>query len=419
MPEDRVRPATRGLLSGAETAARLVFWTGALLFTLYILLKLGQMLLVTGTGVHRVDFFAFWAAAKLALAGEAGAAFDPVALLDAGGYPAEDRPTNLIWLYPPGFLALVAPLGLLPFWLAWCVFILASATALALALRAPAAPLPGGWRLPLVAPALLVGALYLGQTSALWAAGLAGALWALRRGRPAAAGLLIALLTLKPQLGLLIPFALIAGGHWRAIGWAIVCTVLVLAGSTLLFGAEYWPAFLDALREATRRVAAGEMPIMRLVSPYGFAREAGAGHGPALLVQGVATILLIVATVWAWSRHRLGPDLKAAVLCAAIPLATPYAFHYEMLLTLVAALFLYRDGFGRTPTGMVCLFLAWLGPLPGFYLPAPDSVALVGPPLAALILTIALARAWRRHRQAPGPAVAPGEPAEERHVRSP
>lgn len=386
----------------ADRLARIVFWIATYLFLFFIFLKVGQILWVDPEmPVRRTDFLAFWGAARLALAGEALAAFDHWTLLEASGYTAEDRPKNLLWLYPPGYLALIAPLGALPFWAAWCAFIAVSWTALGLAARAPAAPLPGGWRLVVASPVMLMGVLQIGQTSALWTAGLIAALWSLQRGRPAVAGLCLALLTLKPQLGLLIPFALLAAGHWRAIGWGIAFTLPLVIAPTLLFGAAYWPLFAEALGESAGRLAAGTLPIERLVSVYGFLRAIGAGHELALPAQWAATGLLALATTWAWSRRALGPDLKAALLCAAIPLATPYAFYYEMTLTIAAGMFLYRDGFGRDPAGAAWLFLVWFGPIPGVYLPAILEAAAVGPPIAAITLAICLLRAWRRTRAAP------------------
>ena len=53
------------------------------------------------------------------------------------------------------------------------------------------------------------------------------ALTAMAQGRPALAGLLIALLTLKPQLGLLIPIALVFSGQWRVVLWATIAMLIV------------------------------------------------------------------------------------------------------------------------------------------------------------------------------------------------
>ena len=69
--------------------------------------------------------------------------------------------------------------------------------------------------LALAFPAVLVN-LGHGQNGFLTAALLGGALVVLDR-RPIVAGILFGLLVYKPQFGLMIPLALVAGGHWRTV----------------------------------------------------------------------------------------------------------------------------------------------------------------------------------------------------------
>lgn len=378
-----------------EIAARLIFWCGTFLFLLYLFVKSWE--LSSGDPAlesRRIDFIAFWAAARLALAGVPLAAFDPAALAEAAGLDA-GTVENLRWLYPPGFHALIAPVGLLPYWAAWVAFAFVSAAALAFAAREPARPLPGGWRLVVVAPVTLIGCLAIGQTSLLWTAGLMAALWAMRRERRVAAGAWIALLTLKPQLGILIPVALVAARDWRTIAAATAIAAVVILGPTALFGLEYWQHFLADLDGTVARMERGYV-LDRLVSTYGFLRAAGADHATALASQLVATVVLGAAVAWTWRRTALGTDLKFAVLCAAIPLATPYAYYYEMVLTLAAGVFLVRDGFGKGHLARLWLLAIWLGPVPALYLPEMTTVAIAAPPLIAGTLGVCLARAWRQ-----------------------
>jgi hypothetical protein len=385
----------RATMPRGEIAARLIFWCGTFLFLLYLFVKSWE--LSSGDPAlesRRIDFIAFWAAARLALAGVPLAAFDPAALAEAAGLDA-GTVENLRWLYPPGFHALIAPVGLLPYWAAWVAFAFVSAAALAFAAREPARPLPGGWRLVVVAPVTLIGCLAIGQTSLLWTAGLMAALWAMRRERRVAAGAWIALLTLKPQLGILIPVALVAARDWRTIAAATAIAAVVILGPTALFGLEYWQHFLADLDGTVARMERGYV-LDRLVSTYGFLRAAGADHATALASQLVATVVLGAAVAWTWRRTALGTDLKFAVLCAAIPLATPYAYYYEMVLTLAAGVFLVRDGFGKGHLARLWLLAIWLGPVPALYLPEMTTVAIAAPPLIAGTLGVCLARAWRQ-----------------------
>ncbi len=387
----------RAAMRRFDIAATIIFWIAVVVVPGHLFLTFYSMIdSASGTNVIQGDFTVFWAAAKLALAGQPLAAFDPQALYAAAKLPTEAPHDNFLWLYPPSFLVALMPLGALSFPLAFPAFIAISATAFALAVRAPASVLPGLWRLMLVSPMVVICGLFIGQTSVLWTAGLVAGLWAMRGGKAAAAGLAIALLTMKPHLGLLIPVALIAARQWAVIGWATGFTLLLTGAATVMTGPDYWPQFLEALHSQIDRVANGTVLMHRLSSPYGFLRALGAGHGGAFALQLALTAGLVAMIGWIWSRRNLSKDLKYATLCAAIPLATHYALYYEMTLELAAALFLIRDGFGQRLAEKAWLLVLWVGPAPMIIYPTLLSTALYTPPIMLVTLAICLARVRRR-----------------------
>ncbi len=387
------RDATRAF----DIAATILFWIAVAVVPGHVFLTLYPMIdSASGGNVIQGDFTVFWAAAKLAVAGQPLATFDPQALYAVTKLPTEAPHENFLWLYPPSFLVALMPLGALSFALAFAAFMAISATAFALAVRAPASVLPGLWRLMLVSPMVIICGLFIGQTSVLWTAGLVAGLWAMRGGKAVAAGLAIALLTMKPHLGLLIPIGLIAARQWAVIGWATGFTLLLTGAATVVTGPDYWPQFLEALHSQVDRVANGAVLMNRLSSLYGFLHALGAGHGGALAPQLALTAGLIAIIGWIWSRRNLSEDLKCATLCAAIPLATHYALFYEMTLELAAALFLIRDGFGRRLAEKAWLLVLWVGPAPMILFPTLLSVALYTPPILLITLAICLARVWRQ-----------------------
>src|SRR5947199_372602 len=79
----------------------------------------------------------------------------------------------------------------------------------------------------------------------LTAALLGGALHLLDR-RPWLAGVLIGCLAYKPQFGVLIPIALLAGGRWTTIGAAVATVAALFAVSVLALGGGVWHAFADS-----------------------------------------------------------------------------------------------------------------------------------------------------------------------------
>lgn len=305
-----------------------------------------------------IDFFVFWGAAKLAASGLPIDALDPERIREAAGI-AEGR--WLPWAYPPAFLLVLTPLGYLSFSLAWVTFVALSTLAIVLAIR----PLTGG-RVQLLCAAALAPAFapafLMGQTSTLWAAGLVAALVALHSDRPVLAGIFIGLLTFKPQLGLLIPVALIAMGAWRTIFSAAATTALMIIIPTLVFGVAYWPALIDvmALHSDTTRGSIEEITLM--VSPYSFLAGLGLPEHVALGVQSGITLLCALIVFLTWRRPSVSFDAKAAVLIIAILLSSPYLWLYEIALLAPAALYMLRAGIlGAVPWHILLGVAMWLG----------------------------------------------------------
>jgi len=373
---------------------------------------IGDIVEVNQTGLISVsvDFYVFWAAAKLALQGLPLDAFDVTRIAEMAAVPHDDW---MPWAYPPGFLLLMMPLGLLPFAPAWAAFMAVSVAALLLATRPFAAGrtqvLLGTALAPAMLPCLLVG-----QTTILWLAGLMAALAALRAEKPLLAGIFIGLLTLKPQLGLLIPFAFIAAGQWRAILSAALTTLLLAALPTALFGTAYWPEMLAMMREHgdTVRGAIGDLTLM--ISAYATFTFLGVAESAALAAQWTLTALCAAAVFLTWRRPSTSFDLRAATLLCAIPLASPYLWHYESALLAPAALFLTRAGVVtlQRPLTVLLGLAMWLslGPSALVLLKsgAADVFRPVFLPLALAALLTCLWHALLR----PRPAATPATPEE-------
>lgn len=353
-----------------------------------------------GAALH-IDFVAFWAAAKLALAGEAISAFDPQTLVAAQSLAPDGAWDTYFWQYPPGFHLLIAPLGLLGFSAAFAVFSAVAIGLYILALGGWARPVPGGLALAVAAPPVAF-VLVTGNASLLWAAALLCALSLLARGRPRGAGAMIALLTLKPQLGLLIPVALIAGRHWRALLWAAAATAAVVA----VFGVGYWTEFFRAMARTTGLFEVHGANAVTMITWYAFARQFGAGHETALAVQMLSLAAAAGAVGLLWSRRGVAMDLKIAGLCLATLISTPYAYQYELVLAVVAALFLARVGVGTSAPGRAWLMALWFLPVPGWLIGRLEIAQYAAPVLTAA-LALCLLRARRGAGAAPERAAAP------------
>jgi hypothetical protein len=192
-----------------------------------------------------IDFMSYWSAGRLALHGHALAAYDPhlrhAAEIATVGHPFKDV---LGWWYPPLFLFVAAALACLPYATALNVF--SDATLLLHAgIIAAISKRRQAFFLAAATPWGLFGMIH-GQNQFLTASIIGAALLTLER-RPALCGIILGLLSYKPQLGLLFPLALAFGGYWRAFGWACAGTAFCTVLSGIAFGFDTFGPFLHVI----------------------------------------------------------------------------------------------------------------------------------------------------------------------------
>ena len=232
--------------------------------------------------------------------------------------------------YPPHLLLFTWPLGLLPYLPAYAIWSIAG---LALYMFAAA----GGERRPdrllmlAVAPAVVVN-VYGGQNGFLTAALLIGGLSLLDK-RPILSGVLFGVLTVKPQLGLLLPLMLVLTGQWRCIASAAATALGLGALTAASLGPEVWPAFLYLSVPKQQAVLAYGSGIFPAMMPTAFmnARIAGLPLDWAWAMQGIVSSAAVGAVVWTFWQQR-DPALSTALFVTASFLVTPYAFNYDMVI---------------------------------------------------------------------------------------
>jgi len=350
------------------------------------------------------DFSSFYAAGTLALEGKAADAYNMAAHYAREQQLFGANTPYYGWLYPPNFFVLAAPLALLPYPLALAVWLGAT---LALYLSVIAAILYRARRengviarlwLPVAAafPAVFIN-LGHGQNGFLTAALFGAALVALPR-RPLIAGALFGLLAYKPQLAIVIPFALLAAGQWRAIAAAAVTVIVLASASFLLFGADAWWSFL-ASTETSRKLLLeeGNVGFEKLQSAFAAVRMWGGGVTLAYVVQGAVSAAAICGTAWVWHSNQHS-NVKAALLLAATALASPHILDYDlMVLAPAIAFFVVARSDTHFRNYEISLLAAvWIAPLL-----ARTIAGLTGVPigfLASLILFVLIVRGavWNR-----------------------
>ncbi|MCF1504944.1 DUF2029 domain-containing protein [Afifella sp. H1R] len=284
------------------------------------------------------DFLNFWVASLKSLHGEARDLYDPhlyaQALIDQFGDDFDRR-----WLYPPHFLFFILPLGLLPYWTAFALFMGGSLFVLLIV----AAKIWGGrgivfWLL--IAPFTVLAFIF-GQTTFLIGALFIGALfW--RDERPILAGVFLGILTIKPQFGVFFPLLLLLERRFLVIAVASATATSLIAASVAAFGLEAWRGFilhLSGPQGDMLRASASNFLSLQL-TPYGAARLFGADMETAGLIQAGTAVFAALALV-SVVRSKAERDTKDMMFVATTYLATPYILGYDLAAPTFAAIWLY------------------------------------------------------------------------------
>jgi arabinofuranan 3-O-arabinosyltransferase len=333
-PNDQAKRLEKITIAFAATVATayIVLLVAAVALRIWPYNHSGQLL--------QIDFTVFWTAGHLALQGAPHVAYTPHLIHLAEEHTVGHTfPANLPWGYPPLFLCVAAVLACLPYAVSFVLwncttFVMFGATVAAIVKR------PLFFFAATVAPWSLV-CLYIGQDG-LFSASLVGAVLLLLNRRPALCGLLLGLLTFKPQLGLLFPIVLAFGRHWRAMFWACIGTLAWTAFSVAVFGTGTLLDFFHDLVGATDGLLIKDgIGWYNFQSVYAFCRWLGAGGAMCWSVQAVAAIGCMGAMAVLW-RSDTPFSLKAAGLAAAIPVVTPYVFVYDFSVLTVAIAFLWE-----------------------------------------------------------------------------
>ncbi|HEY1610642.1 MAG TPA: glycosyltransferase family 87 protein, partial [Paraburkholderia sp.] len=155
--------------------------------------------------------------------------------------------------------------------------------------------------------------------------------------RPIVGGVLLGLATIKPQICVLIPFALVAAGQWRTLIAASVTALLLVVASGLAFGWEMLPGWLHAIANHASYV---ERSVNQYLKPTVMATLTLAGVPLTAAYAIQALIGVAVAVIVCLCFRRGADDMSIAALQVGTFLVTPYVLRYDMPM-LANAVFLY------------------------------------------------------------------------------
>jgi len=290
------------------------------------------------------DFLNTWFFGKAAFLPDPGRFYDHALYMR---WVHETVPQDIVdhlWSYPPSFLLFAAPIGLLPYPLALAVWTGGGLACLYFVVR--------GEKLRTIAILGSAAALFCaiaGQVSFFMAACLIAALRQLDR-RPILAGLLIALCTIKPQMGLLIPVLLIASGRWRVLFAAIAGTLGLFLVTSAIWGFQVWQDYIALGLPEQFSNTAETQAVLTPWSPTITTMAFLIGLTPkaANLIQFAFTglaALIIIRTC----RRGVMDERRIALFMAASVFAAPYLLSHDLIGVTAAALMLASSAtFDRT-----------------------------------------------------------------------
>lgn len=344
------------------------------------------------------DWMVFYTAARAYFDGNLSLIFDGEALTAAlnqrfAGWlvlPIHLHP----WVYPPSFLVLFAPFGMLPPLLSLVVFLVSGFIALLAAASLYVGRGQGRWIVAfslVFCPAVPFNVMT-GQNAFFTSALLVGGFGLLTR-YPVLGGTLLGILTFKPQLWLMVPVALVAARQWRALAGAGASALAVALFSLALFGPEIWRVWFGLMSggDAAYRawVTSGRL---NGISVFACVSWLGASPGVANLAQWAAIGVAAAFVYRAYRQPRPGA-LELAVLLAATMLAAPHVSTSDaVLLALATSLFVTASG--RASAGPAELMLAaavWIIPLfnpPSVFRPGSFTPFLILMLLGAILARI-------------------------------
>jgi hypothetical protein len=316
------------------------------------------------------DWVVFHTAAALFRAHDFATLADPRAFTDAmnrthvAWFP---KPISVLhpWVYPPVTLMLALVFGWLPYLASLYAFLGLSIAAMASALW--------NWqdfwrgRLMLIgfvllcpATAFAIGA---GQLSFLIAAAVLAGM-SLLETRPFLAGAVFSLLCLKPQYVPLIPVALLAGRHFRAVAGGLAGGIALVAASAAVAGVQAW---IDWVKLATgaNPVLGKLIDVVRVYdqSAHTCLRVMGFSESVAGVGQIIAIALAAGCILVAFARPRTSLRQRTIVLLLALVVGAPHIGDYDHVLLAIAVMLILL-GQRRLVRGEAVLAAAvWLAPM--------------------------------------------------------
>ncbi len=305
------------------------------------------------SGPMTEDLVVFYRAGQLAREGHAEDAYD----FETFRAPLAGKAHDLPFVNPPHFFPVTELMALLPYATVKVIMLLVST--LSLALLAVVLKMRAHMVAFFLLSATAVQILVILNISQIIILMLAFAV-VCAADRPILAGLCLALATVKPQYGILIPVYLLALGQIRSMVWTVVWTALILAATWVVYGSAPFYVYATMFSHepyASRLICPGEgmLTVNAMLTKIGIV-------GLERSVLYGAEVVFCVALVWVAAR-RLSRNEALGFLFLATACAAPSFTYYSWSLIAAAHFCFLRAQPTWSWPVQVAMGLLWLQPM--------------------------------------------------------
>ena len=326
----------------AQKTAKLTYFAILWAFVVFEVLFQYRAYQETGIlGIYHKDFANYWMVAKAYFSGTLADVFDVASYMEmlrdefGSGYSEHN------WSYPPTFILLCLPLYPFGYELAYVLYLTITFALFFWAtgkffskLEQEVFDHKGPWANPMFLTLMLAFIfcnIRFAQNGFLISAIflLALSYW---RSAPILAGLFLGFLTVKPQLGVLLPLFLILDRNWKMFLSASATTIILLVLSLIVFGTQAWLDYIHVsipLQSAVlTELGEGSFYPSMMLSGFMSARILGMEGIVAWAVHSLFAVPAIALSVWTFSTSSNWFD-KAVAMVLGTFLVVPYTFNYD------------------------------------------------------------------------------------------
>jgi len=324
------------------------------------------------------DFINQWSVGRLVLTGDIATIYLPDAFMAFQETFVGQEIGMRIWAYPPHSLLFAWPFGLGGYYLMFALWSVFGVAVLAAGARA----FGFSWKETIVltvSPAALY-CITAGQTG-----NVAAGLMLLAFARPFGARTVgaTALLTIKPQIGFLIPLVWLLDRRWATILLTAAVTLALVGLSIAFFGVQAWRDYLGMTLPALSELERHGDGSFKYIIPSLFMslRLLGFDGDVAFFVHLVFAGLVFCVLVFALTRIA-DRRMRTALVLVTTCLVTPYMHFYDLSILLAGVLIALRacrkPALGRPL--MIGAVVAWVLPI------VIVAMGLAGLPLSPLLI---------------------------------